>query len=1378
MMENRIPIVFCLFNDILSGVTSWALELKQAFQGDSKYELLLLNLGPNTNSKYDFNVPDLQEAASVINNFEQAIIVPNYIWHIYPLVTNPNVRFVGFCHSDSDEEYYTPLSKHEPMISEFIAVSPVCARNLAGRIPHRVDDITMLPYGIQVPEILNKSYQVEPIRLVYGGRVMQDQKRVFDFVPLVQSLLKRQTDFAFDIVGDGPDCANLREAMARNAPTDRVRFLGRYAPDQMSKIWFGHDVFIQVSEFEGTSISMLESMAQGAVPVVTAASSGVTSVITHMENGIIVPIGDMDALAYFIDNLAAKPHTLARLGHAAHQNAKDYSMHSYLRSFKRVLDNVSETFNPSRPIEIKSNSSHSAQYKAESTSQKRTQPGTSSEPTKSISPLRKQFSRSGSPNLYLHIGLHKTGTSAIQQFLLENSKILKQNKYLYPEAGVEAAAHHLLPWTLNDEHPEYKNAEKSTEVIWSEIENEIKESQCDKIILSSEDFSSIYKIENLEKLRQLTKDYHTKIVVYLRRQDQLLQSQYREMVKQPGSRISHTIQEFTQNEPWIWHFLDYEQRLKDWADVFGKENIIVRVYEKGQLPQGIFVDFCNAVGLSLSNDYVLPEIVNPTLNRDLLEFLRYCNASLTGDTGHWKLINAVDGISQNIGNKDYFEHHTLLSPDERLEIIQKYEKSNRRVAREYLGRKDGRLFFEPWPESGEFWDPYPGLTIEKLTQIVGEIVIWQQKKIDYLDRKVLKLSLDREKFQKNELKKEKKEKHPDLSQNLRRNTEFFGEKDSNLLEQPKRKEYLQEDKSGILINGPWQPLVRNRDEISIPSSMTMLSDEEVCYLYWLAKEHYDGEGEIVDAGCLLGASTLAFASALEKNPRVLNTRKRIHSYDRFIYEDYMAGIRPDDGVNPGANLLPYFERNIERHKESIRIYPGDIMQQAWSGIPIDILFVDIAKSWKLNNHIISEFYGSLSPGRSILIHQDYFWTSVHWIHLTMQFLSSYFEPIHAPENGCTLAFRLIKKIPTELLNIDYSTYFSKEEAIKLMDIAIAQQTGIHKVFVKGTKVGLLLELQEYGAARTLLEEIKQSFDYSDMPSSVSIRIRKLQKEIDVRAQELPNISLPSNGNEHDTLELDKDRIEILFKRVIKPTGSIDLKDIRFIWSLIEQDRPLVFLEVGVASGYSTVFILEALGEVAQESTLISIDLMEKVYFDNQKDTGFLVGEVFDTTRCNFELYLGNWTADLEDLLDGRQVDMAFIDASHTQPWPTIDTILILPFLKRGGLLIYHDIELYRNPIWANSIGPHHLYSNLDDEKYRAPLGEENYSNIGAIRFNHPYRNYERNLVDILKKEWTNVAPIPLEFIDRINQFVNKYYSIEFAAELAEIVASMNQPTQA
>lgn len=276
---------------------------------------------------------------------------------------------------------------------------------------------------------------------------------------------------------------------------------------------------------------------------------------------------------------------------------------------------------------------------------------------------------------------------------------------------------------------------------------------------------------------------------------------------------------------------------------------------------------------------------------------------------------------------------------------------------------------------------------------------------------------------------------------------------------------------------PWRDLNLNPDEINPVSSMIV--PDESFYLHWLTREYYQGNGEIVDGGPLLGGSTLALASGLAQNANVQQKEKRIHSYDLFTYfTGFKDSILPESDLKEGDSLYPLFQENTKAYENYIQSTPGDILDSRWIGEPIEIFFIDLAKSWQINNHLIKEFFEYLIPNRSIVIQQDYFHYYCYWIHLTMQHLSPYFKIVHVPDGG-SLGFILTHEIPKELLNIDYETYFRKKQSIQLMDEAIAPLQGPWKLLVMTAKIRLLADLKECELACSLAREIRASSDWED-----------------------------------------------------------------------------------------------------------------------------------------------------------------------------------------------------------------------------------------------------------------------------------------------------------
>lgn len=275
---------------------------------------------------------------------------------------------------------------------------------------------------------------------------------------------------------------------------------------------------------------------------------------------------------------------------------------------------------------------------------------------------------------------------------------------------------------------------------------------------------------------------------------------------------------------------------------------------------------------------------------------------------------------------------------------------------------------------------------------------------------------------------------------------------------------------------PWRRLGLDLRAVNPISSM--LCADESFYLHWLARNYYQGLGEIVDGGPLLGGSTYSLASGLSKNSAVTDTHKRITSYDLFRFFPDFARLLPSTLFKTGDSLLPIFRENIRPYENLVEVVAGDILEKRWSGKPVEVLFIDLAKSWQIQNHLLREFFNCLIPNRSIVIQQDYFHYYCYWIHLIMEYFRPYFKIVHEPE-GATLSFLLIKQIPRELLQMDYSRFFSREQAIQLMDQAIVPFGGTRKLILKTTQMRLLCDWQEYELACRIGHEIRQSPDWHD-----------------------------------------------------------------------------------------------------------------------------------------------------------------------------------------------------------------------------------------------------------------------------------------------------------
>lgn len=203
--------------------------------------------------------------------------------------------------------------------------------------------------------------------------------------------------------------------------------------------------------------------------------------------------------------------------------------------------------------------------------------------------------------------------------------------------------------------------------------------------------------------------------------------------------------------------------------------------------------------------------------------------------------------------------------------------------------------------------------------------------------------------------------------------------------------------------------------ISNPSGQvavrSMLSAYELALLRAVAQDHYQGWGEIIDGGPLLGAGTNMLAKGLVANSQVKDKTKRIFSFDLFLRDE--MGDTVSDVPDRTNSVFEQFMNVNRDYLEQIYISPGDLLRHRWRGAPVEILFIDIAKSWDLNQWVLENWFSCLRPG-SIVIQQDYVYFHQYWIHITMEVFAEYLRPIDVVY-GASRVYVCEKQIPAELL---------------------------------------------------------------------------------------------------------------------------------------------------------------------------------------------------------------------------------------------------------------------------------------------------------------------------------------------------------------------------
>ena len=295
------------------------------------------------------------------------------------------------------------------------------------------------------------------------------------------------------------------------------------------------------------------------------------------------------------------------------------------------------------------------------------------------------------------------------------------------------------------------------------------------------------------------------------------------------------------------------------------------------------------------------------------------------------------------------------------------------------------------------------------------------------------------------------------------------------------------DRVADLRRRPWHDLAPAPGVVGVPS---MLSKVERRLLYALARDYAGGDAAIVDAGCFLGGSTAALLAGVRDRPERWQGPP-VASYDMFRVEPYMTEkfFADEHAAELGDSFRARFDANIAGFDVPHVVYEGDITKIGWSDGPIDVLFLDVLKSWEINDAMMRDFFPSLVPGRSVIVHQDYGWGFNPWIPITVELMRDSLSLVDWMEWGSHV-FLLERELPADLLENGVSG-LDPDTQIELVDRAVARSEGwprgmleINRAILVGDRDGneaALAELesiaqryQEYGFVLTCVADVRRN----------------------------------------------------------------------------------------------------------------------------------------------------------------------------------------------------------------------------------------------------------------------------------------------------------------
>lgn len=345
--------------------------------------------------------------------------------------------------------------------------------------------------------------------------------------------------------------------------------------------------------------------------------------------------------------------------------------------------------------------------------------------------------------LYLHIGTPKTGTSTIQYFCRKNDDFLLQHGLCYPDLGFRFPGigqnrnAHFISHKIYDEQKNrlFEEEARERESGFKKLEKLF--ARQDRIVLSDEHLWNEKEIDEsrLQSIRErMAKTGVTvKAIVYLRPQEQVIQSYWAQQVKE-GMQLSFS--QYIQQEKYRYFQLDYQKRLQVFAHALERENIIVRCYEKGQYQgaeQTILSDFLHIFDIALTEECKDSNVLQNTSLRGIyLEAKRLLNQNPAFCTKQNFIVKRLLAIQESRKGDSLHRAVNYFSKEEREQCSLRYASGNEAIAREYLERTDGKLFYDKLDVD----EADHAFSLQDMTDICGQVIAMQEQEINELKRRL------------------------------------------------------------------------------------------------------------------------------------------------------------------------------------------------------------------------------------------------------------------------------------------------------------------------------------------------------------------------------------------------------------------------------------------------------------------------------------------------------------------------------------------------------------------------------------------------------------------------------------------------------------------
>lgn len=277
-------------------------------------------------------IPCIYELPAPAPAFVSAIFAKEY--SLFPKIKNSYTNRLS-----EQQTHRTERRQLEGELADLVIVNSKLTRDSFVAEGLDASKIHVIPLG--APPISNSQRQVtkgNSLRIIWAGS--------FSLRKGAHHLLAAWKHGALDrrnVVLDVYGTPTLPAKLFSNLPAN-IKFHGPVPQTELYAHFLQSDLLVLPTLCDGFGMVVTEAMAHG-LPVLTTPNAGAAQFIKHGENGILVPVGNIEALSTAISGLLTAHESLHDMGIAAQRTAAAWQWSDFRAAHRQVID----SFLSSRP---------------------------------------------------------------------------------------------------------------------------------------------------------------------------------------------------------------------------------------------------------------------------------------------------------------------------------------------------------------------------------------------------------------------------------------------------------------------------------------------------------------------------------------------------------------------------------------------------------------------------------------------------------------------------------------------------------------------------------------------------------------------------------------------------------------------------------------------------------------------------------------------------------------------------------------------------------------------------------------------------------------------------------------------------------------------